>query len=144
MLLAGCLVYTPLAFSIEQAIKPKVAENIAPTMAFLKANYRSGDKIYLYRGSIPAFRYYAPKYDLENAQVFNGADFHLERADYLSEMEQLAGTKRVWLLFSHLTDYEYLQDRDAILEYASQLGDRKREFSDPGTAINLYLFDMAR
>jgi hypothetical protein len=140
--LAGYLAYAPVSFSIELAIKPKVSENIAPTMAFLKANYRPGDVIYLYRTSIPAYRYYAPLYKLDEAQVFIGNDFSLNRTGYESEMNQFKGKKRVWLLFSHLTDYDYVDDRDYIVNYANQIGEKKREFIDPGTAINLFLYDF--
>ena len=143
LLLGAVLTFTPLSFSIENALTPKMPENIAPTMAYLKANVHDGDVIYLYRMSIPAFRYYAPKYGLENIQVFNGTDAHQNRQAYLAEINQMAGNKRVWLLFSHLTDYEYVDDRDAILGYANQLGEKKREFSQPGTFINLYLYSLA-
>jgi len=142
LLLAGVLAYGSLSFSVELAFRPKLTENIAPTMAFLKSNYRAGDVIYLYRTSIPAFRYYAPKHGLENAKIFDGADFHQNRAGYQSELNQLAGNKRVWFLFSHLTDFEYVDDRDYIVAYANQLGQKKREFSDPGTGINLFLYDL--
>ena len=147
VLVTGLLTYDPLTFSVEMALKPKMVENIAPTMAYLKTNYRPGDMIYLYRTSIPAFRYYAPKYQLESAQVFNGSDYHQDRSAYQAEVKQLASNPafdRTWFLFSHLTDYEYLQDRDAILDYASQIGQKKREYNDPGTAVNLYLFQLFR
>lgn len=142
-LMAG-LIFSPVVFAIETALKPKMSENIAPTLAFLKENYRPGDIIYLYRNSIPAFRYYASRYGLEKADTITGEDHHLNRQEYQSEIYPLAGNKRVWLLFSHLTDYEYLDDRDAILEYAGQIGEKKRQFNDPGTAINLYLYDFGR
>ncbi len=144
LLLVGWLTFTPLNFAVELALKPKMAENIAPTMAYLKTNYREGDVIYLYRMSIPAFRYYAPKYRLEGALVFNGADFHTNRTGYQSELAQLLGHQRAWFLFSHLTDYEYIDDRDAILDYAGQIGSKKRDFSEPGTFINLYLYELTK
>ncbi|MCX6079073.1 MAG: glycosyltransferase family 39 protein [Chloroflexi bacterium] len=143
LLLTAVLAYGSVSFSIELLLKPKMAENIAPTMVFLKTNYRPSDVIYLYNTSIPAFRYYAPKYGLENATVLNGADFRQNQAGYQAELDQMLGKKRVWFLFSHLTDYDYLDDRDYILHYAGQLGTKKREFIDPGTAINLYLYDLA-
>lgn len=144
VLLVGILTYNSLAFALELTTRPKMQENIAPTMAFLQANYRPGDVIYLYRMAIPAFRYYAPRYGLGSVPYMNGADHHLDRSGYQAELDQLAGNKRVWLLFSHLTDPEYVNDRDFILAYANQIGDRKREFSDPGTLINLYLYSFAR
>ena len=143
LLLAGSLAFSPINFAIGTALAPKMTENIGPTMAYLKNNIHAGDGIYLYRMSIPAFRYYAPQYGLENAPVFNGTDAHLNRLGYQAELEQMAGYKRVWLLFSHLSDYEYVDDRDAILGYANQLGEKKREFSQPGTLINLYLYDLS-
>ena len=142
LLMAG-LVYSPLTFAIETFVKPKVSENIAPTLSFLKESYRPGDVIYLYHTSIPAFRYYANQYGLAQAGVIIGEDHHLAPQAYQAELAPLAGNKRVWLLFSHLTDYEYLQDRDAILEYANQMGEKKRQFIDPGTAVNLYLYDLS-
>jgi hypothetical protein len=142
LVLVGYLTFTPLSFAVELALKPKMAENIAPTMAYLKANYHEGDVIYLYRVSVPAFRYYAPKYGLDSASVVTGSDFHGNMESYCSEVKQLAGNKRVWLLFSHLTDYEYIDERDAILKCVSQVGSKKREFSEPGTLINLLLYDL--
>jgi len=142
LVLFAYLTFSPLNFAIEAALSPKMTENIAPTMAYLKTNVHEGDVIYLYRMSIPAFRYYAPRYGLENIQVFNGTDAHENRQAYQGEVQQLAGNKRVWFLFSHLADYEYVDDRDAILDYAGQLGEKKREFSQPGTLINLYLYDL--
>lgn len=141
--LTGMLVYNSLGLSVEMVLRPKMSENIAPTMAFLENNYKPTDVIYLYHVSIPAFRYYAPKYHLENARVLNGADHHADQAGYQSELDQLVGNKRVWLLFSHLTDPIYIEDRDYILNYANQIGNKKREFNDPGTMIDLYLYEFA-
>jgi hypothetical protein len=143
LLLTCYLAFAPLSYAIETAIAPKMPENIAPTMAYLKANARDGDVIYLYRMSLPAYRFYAPKYRLETLKVFDGIDAHQDRPAYLAEIRQLTGNKRVWLLFSHLTDYEYTDDRDAILAYANQLGEKKREFSQPGTFVELYLYNLA-
>jgi uncharacterized membrane protein len=138
--LAGYLTFSPLSFAIELALKPKMTENIAPTLAYLKANYRQGDVIYLYHWSIPAFRYYAPKYGLDTAKVVAGSDFHGALENYCAEIKSLAGNQRAWLLFSHLTDASNLEERDAILDCASQVGSKKREFSEPGTLINLFLY----
>ncbi len=140
LLVLGLLAYSPTAYSLEQAFQPKMTENIAPTMAYLQANYRAGDVIYLYPTSIPAFRYYAPRYHLEQASVFEGTDYSSNRAGYQAEVDQLALSKRVWFLFSHLTDPVYTADRDFILHYASLSGQQQRAFSLPGTLINLYLF----
>ncbi len=141
--LTGVLTYASFSFALEMVVRPKMTENIAPTMSFLKTNYRAGDVIYLYYNSLPAFRYYAPKYGLAGAVLLNGVDSHTNRPGYQAEVDQLRGNKRVWFLFSHLTDYEYLDDRDFILNYAGQFGSKKREFNDPGTAVNLYLYDLA-
>ena len=144
LLLAGGLVFSPLSYSVQLAIKPKLAENIAPTMAFLQKNVRPGDAIYLYRMSIPAFLYYAPKYQLETVLYFEGGDYHLDRQGYKNEVDQVAANKRTWFLFSHLTDPEYEEDRAEILKQADLVGKKKREFNDPGTGINLYLYDFGK
>jgi hypothetical protein len=141
-LLAGSLAFEPVTFAIEMAAKPKMAENIGPTMSFLKSNYREEDIIYLYHWAIPAFRYYAPKYGLDQAKIISGTDLHANMENYCPEVKQLDGNKRAWFLFSHLTDYEYLDERDTILACAGQIGVKKREFSEPGTMINLFLYDL--
>jgi uncharacterized membrane protein len=141
-LLAGSLAFEPVTFAVEMALKPKMAENIGPTMAFLKSNYREGDVIYLYHWATPAFRYYAPKYGIDKAKIVHGTDLHANMENYCIEVKQLSGNKRAWFLFSHLTDYEYLNERDTILDCAGQIGSKKREFSEPGTMINLFLYDL--
>jgi hypothetical protein len=140
--LAGYLVLFPVRFAVELALQPKMSENIAPTLAYLKTNYREGDLIYLYHWSLPAFRYYAPKYGLEAAQVVIGSDFQGSPEKYCPELTQQAAGHRTWLLFSHLTDYSYLDEREALLACAGRLGSQKREFSEPGTSVNLYLYDL--
>jgi len=142
LVLAGYLAFSPLSFAVGTALKPKMTENIAPTLAYLKANYREGDVIYLYHWSLPAFRYYAPKYGLDQAHILPGSDFHANLESYCAEMQQLAGNRRAWFLFSHLTDAAALQEREVILNCAGELGSKKREFSEPGTLINLFLYEL--
>lgn len=142
LVLAIYLAFPAISSALETALKPKMAEHIAPTLAYLKTNYREGDLIYLYHWSIPAFRYYAPKYGLETARVFAGSDFSASLDQYCPELTVQAAGQRTWLLFSHLTTAASLDERETLLDCAKQLGQKKREFSQPGTLIILYLYDL--
>jgi hypothetical protein len=137
-LLSGSLWVT-----IENTINPKNTENISQTMQFLKDNYRSGDLIYLYHFSVPVFEYYAQEFGLDNATLIRGSD-HSQGADgYDSEIRALAGENRVWFLFSHLVDDEYIGEAESIIQVVGDIGNVRKTFIQPGTAISLYLFDLS-
>lgn len=137
-LLSGSLWVT-----IENTINPKNTENITQTMQFLEDNYRSGDVIYLYHFSVPVFEYYAEEFGLDNATLIKGSD-HSQGADgYDREIRALAGENRVWFLFSHLVDDEYIGEAESIIQVAGDIGNVRKTFIQPGTAISLYLYDLS-
>src|SRR5258705_1050299 len=90
LLLAGFLVYGPLSTSIQNFVEPKYFEHIRPSMETLHDSWKDGDVMYVSNGALPAFRFYAPFYGLENIPYEFG-----EREDYknpqniLSQLDSL-------------------------------------------------------
>ncbi len=136
--LAGFLLYTPLLLSAERFINPKYPEHIRPTLAYLNANHQPGDTLYVYYWALPAFRYYA-RPDME--YVAGGLHTDDPQA-LLSELAPLQGQRRVWILFSHVYEHGEYNERDWMLAYLDQIGQRKRQFIEPGTSVYLYLYDL--
>jgi hypothetical protein len=95
-------------------------------------------------GAVPAFEYYSPMYDLENISFVSD-----KREDYsnpesiLEHIAPLRGQRRVWILISHVYENGDFNEKDFILKYLDQIGDKKREFREPGTSVYLYLYDLA-
>jgi hypothetical protein len=109
----------------------------------LREAWKDGDSLYVSNGALPAFRFYAPLYELENAPYEFG-----EREDYknpqniLSQLDTLKGQPRVWILLSHVYERDSLNEREFILKYLNDIGEKKREFRIPGTSVFLNLYDL--
>jgi hypothetical protein len=143
LFLAGFLIYGPLSMSFQDFVEPKYFEHIRPSMDFVRDSWKDGDRMYVSYGALPAFRFYAPFYGLENISYEFG-----EREDYknpqniLSQLDSFKGQPRVWILLSHVYENGDFNEKDSILNYLNQIGERKREFRVPGTSVFLYLYDL--
>lgn len=136
--LAGFLLYSPLIVSAERFVSPKYPEHIRPALAYLNANHKPGDSLYVYNWALPAFRYYAnPGMDY----VAGGLHINNPQA-LLTELDPLRGQPRVWFLFSHVYESGEYNEKDWMLAYLDQFGERKRQFIEPGTSVYLYLYDL--
>lgn len=136
--LAGFLLYSPLIVSAERFVSPKFPEHIRPTMAYLNANLKPGDTLYVYNWALPAFRYYA---DPGMEYVAGGLHANDPQA-LLAELDQFKGQPRVWFLFSHVYASGEYNEKDWMLDYLNQIGEIKRQFIEPGTSVYLYLYDL--
>jgi len=143
LFLAGYLLYGPFVTSIASFIEPKYFEHIRPSLDFVRDSWKDGDVMYVSNGALPAFRFYAPSYGLENIQYEYG-----KREDYknpqniLSQIDSFKGQPRVWILFSHVYEKGDFNEKDFILNYLDQIGEKKREFRVPGTSVFLYLYGL--
>lgn len=143
LIAAGFLMYGPLITSLQSFVEPKYFEHIRPTMEHLRDSWREGDDLFVSNGALPAFRFYAPFYRLENIPYEFG-----RREDYRaihkigSQLVSFEGQPRVWVLLSHVYERERFNEREFILAFLDDLGERKREFRVPGTSVFLYLYDL--
>jgi len=143
LFLAGYLLYGPFVTSMQNLVEPKYFEHIRPSLQTLRDSWKDGDALFVSNGALPAFRFYAPFYGLENIPYEFG-----EREDYknpqniLSQLDSFKGQPRVWILFSHVYEKGDFNEKDFILNYLNQIGEKKREFRVPGTSVFLYLYDL--
>ena len=145
LLLAGYLVYGPFITSLQAFVEPKYFEHIRPTMDFVRSSWKDGDALYVSNGALPAFRFYAPFYELENIPYkFGGREEYKTPQSILDPLDSFKGQPRVWILLSHVYEKEGFNEKDFILNYLNEIGDQKREFRVPGTSVFLYLYDLGK
>jgi hypothetical protein len=143
VLLAGYLLYGPLVTSLQNFLAPKYFEHIRPTMETLREAWKDGDALYVSNGALPAFRFYAPFYELENAPYeFGKREDYKNPQNISSQLGSLQGQPRVWILLSHVYQKGEFNEREFILNTLNGMGQKKREFRLPGTSVFLYLYDL--
>jgi hypothetical protein len=141
--LAGYLLYGPFVTSIQNFVEPKYFEHIRPTMATLQEAWKEGDALYVSYGALPAFRFYAPFYGLEDiAYVFGEREDYQNPQVILDEINSFTAQPRLWVLFSHVYERERFNEREFVLNYLDEQGKKRREFRVPGTSVFLYLYDL--
>ncbi|HEY9526346.1 MAG TPA: hypothetical protein VIR02_04635, partial [Anaerolineales bacterium] len=141
--LAGYLLYGPFVTSMQNFIEPKHFEHIRPTMANLRDAWKDGDMLYVSNGALPAFRFYAPFYGLENLSYeFGKREEYKNPQSILSHLDSFKGQSRAWILFSHVYEKDGFNEREFLLKYLDEVGEKKRELRVPGTSVFLYLYDL--
>jgi hypothetical protein len=118
-----------------------VYEETAPLIAALDAERRPNDRVYVYDGAVPAFRFHHPAID---AAITLGGSHRNDPAAYAAELRPLlVPGERLWLLFAHVfTPPGGRPERDTILAdvglYARQLDVRET------AGASLHLFEITR
>ncbi|HLO28229.1 MAG TPA: hypothetical protein VK249_03785 [Anaerolineales bacterium] len=142
-LLAGALLYGPAVTSLHAFIQPKYPEHIRPTMDYLHASWKDGDAMFVSNGALPAFRFYVPFYGLERVSYqFGRREDYQHPENILRQLDAFKGQPRLWVLFSHVYEKGDFNEKDYLVNYLNQIGDKKREFRVPGTSVYLYLYDL--
>ena len=145
LLLAGYLLYGPLATSIQNFLQPKYFEHIRPSLETLRASWKEGDRLFVSNGALPAFRFYAPFYGLEGIPYeFGKREDYQNPQNILSQLVAFRGQPRVWILLSHVYERGEFNEKDFILNCLNGMGQKKREFRLPGTSVFLYLYDLGK
>jgi hypothetical protein len=145
VLLAGYLVYGPLMTSYQAFRSPKYFEHIRPSMEVLRETWKSGDALYVSQGGLAAFRFYASFYGLDGIPYeFGQREDYKDPPGILRELDALQGRSRVWILLSHVYENGDFNEKDFLLNYLNQVGEKKREFRMPGTSVFLYLYDLKK
>lgn len=143
LFLAGYLLYGSVVTSIQNFVQPKYFENIRPSMETLRDAWKDGDVLYVSNGALPAFRFYAPFYGLEDIPYeFGQREDYKNPENILSQLDTLKGQPRAWILFSHVYEKGDFNEKDFVLNYLDQVGEKKREFRVPGTSVFLSLYDL--
>jgi hypothetical protein len=143
LFLAGYLIYGPLSTSAQSFVAPKYFEHIRPSLDFVRDAWKDGDRLFVSNGALPAFRFYAPFYGLETIPYeFGRREDYKNPGNILSQLDSFKGQPRLWILLSHVYEKGDFNEKDFIVNYLDQTGQKKREFRVPGTSVFLYLYDL--
>ena len=143
LMLSVYLLYGPFTTSLGYFLQPKYYEHIRPAMAYLQEKVKAGDVLYVSYGAVPAFRFYAPGYELDKMRYEAG-----ERDDYqnpqliLQRLDKFKGQRRVWVLMSHVYEQDGFNERDFILAHLDQIGTKIREIRKPDTSVYLFFYNL--
>lgn len=114
--------------------KPPAPEDVKPLLKKIMRKKQEGDVIYVYYGAVPAFRYYAKRFGIDDKGYIIGKN-HGENTESINrELEGLRGYKRVWVFVSH----DIKDDRKFYLSYLSKNYRELGYIITSGAAIFLY------
>jgi hypothetical protein len=143
IVLGGYMMINPLITSVQNFISPKYYEHIRPVMQVLSESFREGDAIFVTAWAEPAFRFYAPFYGLEEVEVVSSEIEDYPNGEKLkARIEPLIGERRVWVLFSHVYEQGGMNERDFLVAYLDEIGEKRREILKPGTSVYLFFYDL--
>ncbi len=134
------VVRTPASEAWRHLSQPRLGEEMKPVMAYLGAQRQQNDAVYVYYGAAPAFRFYSPLYDLNNARSVWGTQNRLNREGYIRELDQLRGRGRTWVVISHNCDWNGFDEKALIVEHLDHMGRRLDQFI--GQNSSAYLYDL--
>jgi 4-amino-4-deoxy-L-arabinose transferase-like glycosyltransferase len=135
----GVLLFAPLLETYQQIRRPLREEQLTPLLTELRKHLQPGDKVYMYYGGVPAFKFYTHDNPYP-ADVILGNEYRDCRTAYRDELRQLAGEPRVWVVFSH----RHQAEESLLRAYAEGLGECQEELRKPGTTAFRYDFSKRK
>ncbi len=149
---AGIAVFSVLvglaAFPALHRLPPYHFEHLRPVAQYVASHREEVDKLYVYYGAAPAFSYYGPRYGLAGSATIIGNCHRGDPRQYFEEVDQLRGSKRVWLIIGH--SLSVYQEREDILRYLDAIGTRRSTFSEPArtwgphrSPVEAYEYDLS-
>jgi hypothetical protein len=147
-IVAMCLTL-PALYPVLGSLPPYQMEDVKPVLAHLRNHWRPGDRLYVHHQALPAFHFYASTYDLSSRNVIFGTCRYDNPREYLTQLDQLRGEQRVWLLTSH----DYYGEVPLMLGYLDAIGSQLDAYvansRRPATAqywtltAAVYLYDLS-
>jgi hypothetical protein len=128
----------PCAGAMRRAIVPRQYEEIRPVLAYVAANRKAGDTLYVSNAALPAVRYYAHRYGLDEMDTVWGRTSPRKPDKCAAELDTLRGRGRMWFVFAHARQSE----RDVFLHHLDGIGSRLREVS--AARAWGYLYDLSQ
>ena len=122
VLLVGLLFSYPLLLASHYVVKPRTVEEIRPVLTYMKEHWQEGDTLYLYYGSLRAFSYYSERYSLNDIDFIAGSRSRHNLDRYISELNDLRGHKRVWILFSHVCTWLGVDEEQFFVDHLDEIG----------------------
>ena len=127
---------------------PPRHEEIKTVLDYVAGSGKPGDEIYVYGPSQAAFDFYTryfPKYQLDGMTIVRGRPVTVDASLYESDLQQLRGHPRTWIVVSHWWHRDdpqrHFDDKTTILNVLDRMGKREATFQATGAAA--YLYDLA-
>lgn len=139
----ACLILAlPALTAGHAALRPRGHEEIRPLLQHVRAHYREGDVLYLYRAAEVAALYYAKRGLVFPGEIVMGMNT-VDRYQGEADVEKLRGRSRIWVLFSHvLRRSNGLDDETLLIHLLDRVGVRLDAVRETGAS--LYLYDLSR
>lgn len=117
-------------------------EDTRPVLEEMKAHWRQGDALYVYRGAVPAMAFYGEQLGL--GPWVEGGDHTQQQRRYLEEIDAFRGRERVWFFYTHRASCE----PDFMLDYMDAIGTLEKRIEDPHEVVGFhqtegYLYDLS-
>jgi hypothetical protein len=139
--LVGLLILNPIFSSVLMFGNIPSPEESRPAVLYLKKKWQPGDELFLFCNARSAFEYYAQRLNLEQRSYRAGTNCgEPSLAAVRNDVEQLRGTKRLWVLFSHMVGVRR-PDINYYLFLLNRSGKQLDSVKAPGS--ELYLFDLS-
>ncbi len=132
----------PLLQAGYHLIKPRTREEVRSVLEYLKRLKKNSDVIYIYYGARAAFEYYSQKYGFNENSYIKGIASRNNLGGYIDDINKLCGTKRVWIVFSHIYRRGGVDEEKFYLFYLDRIGKRLDCFRSVGASI--YLYDLSQ
>ena len=142
--LVTLFMFPPTLNSLRNLQQPYLREHIKPILSYLSQQRQDTDSIYVYYGAEPALNYYASQYGLSRNEYIISVISREKPENYIQDIEQLRGQKRVWFLFSHICYYYPCKGNEEVIfiQHLEKIGVRLSENKYPG--VSLYLYDLSK
>jgi hypothetical protein len=135
--LIGILIIYPGLFASYHLLNPRTDQELRPVIQYVKQHEQEGDVLYIYYASQGVFKYYAKRFHFHENDYIAGIFSRDTWNNYIRDLDQLRGKKRIWLIFSHVFGSEEL----FFLQYLDSIGGKRLEaFQRPKASA--YLYDL--
>jgi hypothetical protein len=139
--LVGLLFFHPLWSASNAIVKPRTNEEIRPVMIYLMEHWQNDDGLYLYHNAAHPFQYYAKRYGFDRNNYIIGVNSRHNWKSYFDDLDKLLGNKRVWILFSHVYNWDSIDEEKLFLFHLDRIGTRLDAYASDGAAV--YLYDLS-
>lgn len=144
-LLIFSIISVPVFDAGSLLVKPRLKEEIKPVLSYIQHHRQAQDKLYVFQRGIRTFQYYAPKYGYQPEDYIVGVDdldaqdgdtlTDAERQRYRTDLNQLRGYPRVWILSSHV---RIKAERQFIRKTLNNMGKKLDTFESRDAYVDLY------
>ena len=138
VVLLGVLLAAPCLETYQQLNMPMRSEQIQPVLTQVRERWQSGDRMYVYYGSLPAFEYYTRESAFPTEAVVKGTEARSNTDEYRQQLAAFQGRSRVWIVFSH----RHADEEPIIRSQAEGLGRCEETIRGNGAAA--YRFNFTR